>query len=371
MKHADIRAMMAEIAPVIREFTEAAVQPVMARLDALEKQLADLPAPRDGKDADEEAITARVAEMTLAELAELRAAVEAMPAPELPDIAGMVSEAVEVAVKAIPEPTPPDFAALVSDAVAAIPKPEGGKSVTVDDVRPLIDDAVREAVKAIPAPQDGKDGEPGPKGEKGDAGPGIDSIDVNLIDEGATAVFTFTSGDTERSFEVPLPVGPRGADGAPGEPGAKGEPGKDGRDGLDVKDLFRADGGRLMVVMSDGTTKDLGEFVGKNGADGAPGRDGTDGVGFDDMDLVVADDGAALVFTRGEEKKAFALPIVIDCGVYKQGRAYRKGNGVTWGGSFWIAQKDNPEGKPDAADSDWRLAVKKGQNGKDAEKGGA
>ena len=151
MKHADIKAMMAEIAPVIREFTEAAVQPVMARLDALEKQLANLPTPRDGKD-----------------------------------------------------------------------------------------------------------GEPGPKGEKGDTGSGIDSIDVNLIDDGATAVFTFTSGDIERSFEVPLPAGPRGADGDPGEKGDKGDPGKDGRDGLDVKDLFRADGGRLMAVMSDGTTKDLG-----------------------------------------------------------------------------------------------------------------
>jgi hypothetical protein len=218
------------------------------------------------------------------------------------------------------------------------------------------------------------------KGERGPEGPAGKDADPVTRDQIRDAVLTMPdaiSGAVAEYLKANPPADGRdgvdGKDGAPGLDGKDGAPGQNGRDGLDVKDLFRADGGRLMAVMSDGTTKDLGEFVGKNGLDGAPGRDGKDGrdgVGFDDMDLVVADDGAALVFTRGEEKKAFALPVVIDCGVYKQGRGYRKGNGVTWGGSFWIAQKDNPAGKPDAADSDWRLAVKKGQNGKDAEKGG-
>ena len=117
-------------------------------------------------------------------------------------------------------------------------------------------------------------------------------------------------------------------------------------------------GGNLILTLTDGTQRDLGAVVGK---DGEPGKDGMDGLGFDDMDMVVADDGVALVFARGEQKKAFALPIVFDRGVFKADTAYRKGNGVTWGGQFWIAQKDNPEGKPDAS-SDWRLAVKKGRD---------
>lgn len=138
---------------------------------------------------------------------------------------------------------------------------------------------------------------------------------------------------------------------------------KDGKDGLDIKDLFANRDGHLIAVMTNGETKDLGQFIGKDGEDGEKGKDGTDGVGFDDLDLVVADDGVAIVFTRGDEKKAFPLPVPIDRGVYKEGSAYRKGNAVTWGGQLWIAQKNNPEGKPGDGDA-WRLSVKKGRDAK-------
>lgn len=46
----------------------------------------------------------------------------------------------------------------------------------------------------------------------------------------------------------------------------------------------------------------------------------------------------------------------------RQGVKYLEGDGVTWGGSFWIAQKDTAT-KPDGGE--WRLAVKKGRDGKD------
>jgi len=55
---------------------------------------------------------------------------------------------------------------------------------------------------------------------------------------------------------------------------------------------------------------------------------------------------------------------VLDQGVFRESEAYEKGDGVTFGGSFWIAQKDAPEGKPGTS-ADWRLAVKKGRDGKD------
>lgn len=144
-------------------------------------------------------------------------------------------------------------------------------------------------------------------------------------------------------------------------------PGKDGRDGLDVKDLFRAEGGRLMATLSDGTTRDLGVFIGK---DGAPGKDGLDGFSLDD--LTIEDDGdgtITLKFTRGElvRQKEIRYPRG-DRGVYKADENYRKGDGATFGGSWWIAQKDAPQGSPGLS-PDWRLAVKKGRDGKDGRNG--
>jgi hypothetical protein len=45
-----------------------------------------------------------------------------------------------------------------------------------------------------------------------------------------------------------------------------------------------------------------------------------------------------------------------DC--WKEGE-YRAGAAVTWGGLFWIAQR-NTTTKPNQPDSDWRLAPKRG-----------
>lgn len=49
-------------------------------------------------------------------------------------------------------------AKAATDAVAALPKPEDGKSVTVEDVAPMILDAVEKAVAAIPLPEPGTPG---------------------------------------------------------------------------------------------------------------------------------------------------------------------------------------------------------------------
>lgn len=94
-------------------------------------------------------------------------------------------------------------------------------------------------------------------------------------------------------------------------------------------------------------------------------KDGTDGYGFDDLQF--EHDGArnaVLRFVRGDQVKEFAfrIPAFIDCGTYKAGQAYEKGDGVTYGGSFFIAQCDTvkaPETGPD-----WRLACKRGRDAK-------
>ena len=59
------------------------------------------------------------------------------------------------------------------------------------------------------------------------------------------------------------------------------------------------------------------------------------------------------------------MPIVLDRGIYKSDQSYEKGDGVTFGGSFWIATKDSPSTQPKAGE-DWRLAVKRGRDGKES-----
>lgn len=100
---------------------------------------------------------------------------------------------------------------------------------------------------------------------------------------------------------------------------------------------------------------------------GRDGKDGFDGVGFDDLDLVHDERGVFLRFVKGENVKEFRLPIVVDRGVFKAGQTYNKGDGTTWGGSFWIAQEETTE-KPDSGKG-WRCAVKRGRDGRDGKDG--
>jgi hypothetical protein len=157
--------------------------------------------------------------------------------------------------------------------------------------------------------------------------------------------------------------------GDPGEPGKDGRDGADGRDGSDgrgVKDLLIDRDGELIATMDDGTTKSLGPVCGK---DGLPGKDGRDGIALDSFEAVVLDDDRTieLKFASGDVERvaSFKWPTIIDRGVYKAGDTYEPGDAATWGGSLWIAQRSTTD-KPDGPDSGWRLAVKKGRDGKDA-----
>ena len=144
-------------------------------------------------------------------------------------------------------------------------------------------------------------------------------------------------------------AGPQGERGDVGPAGPHGEPGRDGRDGLPGV---------------PGATGDKGAD-GKDGRDGVDGKDGADGLGFDDLCVDYdGERGFTLKFQRGDKIKAFpfVLPVVLDRGVFTE-RSYERGDGVTFGGNYWIAQKDSPDGKPGLSE-DWRLAVRKGRDGK-------
>lgn len=183
-----------------------------------------------------------------------------------------------------------------------------------------------------------RDGAPGPPGERGELGP--------IGEKGL-------QGERGLSGEL----GPRGERGDAGERGPEGPEGKPGRDGRDGAPGVQGAQGDKGIDGRDG-------ILGKDGRDGI---DGHDGLGFNDLDTMTDEYGRMyLRFTRGDVVKQFRLPGIVDRGVYKVGEVYLKGDGVTWGGSYWIAQEDT-SAKPGEASAEsraWRLAIKKGSDGK-------
>lgn len=100
------------------------------------------------------------------------------------------------------------------------------------------------------------------------------------------------------------------------------------------------------------------------------GKDGRDALPLESFDLMLSDDGRTVTvkMQAGETvvEKSLKIAAVLDRGVFSAEKSaeYEAGDGTTYGGCYWIAQKDAPEGVPGSS-TDWRLAVKKGRDGKD------
>lgn len=268
----ETKALAAATAMIVKEHVSAAVAPLLSRIETLEKrptepdnvvilrlvqeEVARIPAPENGKDAD----------------------------PEL--VASLVAEQVE-------------------RAVAAIPAPQDGKSVGVEDVAPLIEAEVGKAVEALPVPR---------------------SIKGVIVNREGQAVFTYSDGTTENIGQIA------------------------GRDGTDV------DWAAVEVKL-----RELVDAIPRP-------KDGKDGFDLEDFDCQPVDERTIkLMFSRGDAVHSYELefPVTIYRGVFKLDEDYARGDATTWGGSLWIAEKAT-SAKPDSPDSGWRLAVKKGRDGKDA-----
>ena len=263
----DAQTFGAELAGIVK----SATAPLIARIDALEKQLT--------------AVSDRPAGLTAEQLADQLKAVE-------------------------------DRAKSHAD--AAMQKAAESKSddepevLTVEDIKALIADGVEAAVSALPPAEKGADGR----------------------------------------------------DGADGKDGSRGEKGESGADGVGLAGALIDRDGNLVITLTNGEAKSLGVVVGKDGQPGADGKNGADGLGFEDLEFVTDEHGRAVAkFQRGNVVKSVKLPCIIDRGPYRAGDAYEKGDAVSYGGSLWIAQTATGE-KPESGDG-WRLAAKKGRDGKD------
>lgn len=263
-----------------------------------------------------------------------------------------------------------------------------------------IPEIVRQAVDALPKPCDGKDGSigpEGPRGEKGDPGESVDRAEVELMlrDLVSAAV---SAAVAKAVAAIPTPNdgrdgidgkdGKDGRDGIDGKDGAPGLNGKDGADGRDGRDGLEGATGRDALEIE---FVDLEKNLDRSYVRGTFGkyRGGivravrtTDAVAGDlrasGWEIVVEGapsfhvehDGRrafTIAMTRMDgnvETRAFAVPVVIDCGVYRLDASYEKGDGVTWGGSYWIAQREVAKGEQPGTSDAWRLAVKKGRDAK-------
>lgn len=173
--------------------------------------------------------------------------------------------------------------------------------------------------------------------------------------------------DALEQREAPAPEkGEKGDKGDPGERGEKGEPGEkgaDGRDGVGLADALIDADGRLVLTMTDGTTKALGVVKGADGRDGEPGKTFT----LDDFEVVPMDERTIKMgFVYGEVMHSFELefPVPIYRGRFQIGEKYARGDLATWGGHLWHCDEDRGK-KPDEPESGWTLAVKRGRDGKD------
>ena len=119
----------------------------------------------------------------------------------------------------------------------------------------------------------------------------------------------------------------------------------------------------------------LTRVPGPAGAKGEPGQNAADlkllreyieqqvGITLKAASLTSTDSGRTLRWSvDGATLQEIKTAVVIDAGVWKDGSNYNRGDGVTLGGSFFIAQADTTA-KPGASD-DWRLAVKRGADGR-------
>lgn len=274
--------------------------------------------------------------------------------------------------------------------------------------------ALEAKLAAIPAGPKGEKGDPGAVGEAGAPGargaegaPGAQGEAGPRGEHGEPGAL----GEAGPAGKDGL-VGPQGPQGLPGEPGVRGEAGASGESikgdaGPRGEPGMRGERGEVGLQGERGVRGDAGE-PGRDGAelDILPSIDeaksyrrGTwashngglmraarqtdavkDGAILEAGWTVMVEGLAAIVVTQDADPReimvaamltsgvkvasSFRVPVVLERGVWRQGD-YEQGDGVTWDGSYWIAQRKTAD-KPGTSDA-WRLAVKRGRDGKDAD----
>ncbi|HHT0084834.1 TPA: phage gp6-like head-tail connector protein [Klebsiella pneumoniae] len=284
-----IRALGEEFSQALSELRESFRKSLGDHLKATEEKLAALTKEVSTlKDTTALNITAQLAD-----------AVASIPAPKIPEL--------------------PDIGAMVSEAVATLPLPQDGKSVTPEDLRPLLQELVTAAVGEIPVPRDGKDYDP--------------AVLKQAVDDAVAA----------------LP------------------PAQDGRDALQLE---------IQPFIDEGKSYPRGSYATHNGGlwrayEKTHGMRGWECIvdGVSDVDISMNGQRNFIVTVNrasgASEKKSFDIPAMVYRGVFKSGDEYLPGDTVTWGGSLWHCDEQTQDKPGEAGSKGWTLAAKRGRDGRD------
>ncbi|WP_417638728.1 phage gp6-like head-tail connector protein [Klebsiella aerogenes] len=304
-------------------------------------------------------------------LTRLAKQVEEISNAPAPDFESMVKE--EIAKLPMPAaPELPDIAAMVHEAVTAIPVPRDGKSVTVDDVTPVLQELVSKAIAEIPAPKDGKDFDPDT----------LKQAVEEAVSEAVAAIPTPMYGKSVTLEDVQPMIQELVSASMPDLPDVKSlvkeaiaslpaaEPGKDGEDGRDALAL------EILPFIDEEKSYPRGSYATHNGGlwrayEKTHGMRGweclVDGVaGIDIQRSEQRSFTLAVNRTSGaSETKSFDVPVMIYQGVFKSGQEYLPGDTVTWGGSLWHCDEQTQDKPGEAGSKGWTLAAKRGRDGRD------
>ncbi|WP_230861792.1 phage gp6-like head-tail connector protein [Enterobacter hormaechei] len=304
-------------------------------------------------------------------LTRLAKQVEEISNAPAPDVESMVkAETAKLPAQAAPEF--PDVATMVSEAVAAIPAPRDGKSVTVDEITPVLQELVSNAVAEIPVPKDGKDFEPAM----------LKQAVEEAVSEAVAAIPVPKDGKSVTTEDVQPMIQELVSASMPELPDVKSlvneaiaalpaaEPGKDGENGRDALSL------EILPFIDEGKSYPRGSYATHNGGlwrayEKTHGMRGweclVDGVaGIDIQQSEQRCFTLTVNRTSGaSETKSFDVPVMIYQGVFKSGQEYLPGDTVTWGGSLWHCDEQTQDKPGEAGSKGWTLAAKRGRDGRD------
>ncbi len=399
-KH-EIQAITRSLGRAIKEYVSTALVAVVARLDAVDARLNSIPRGLQGdpgKDVDPELVRMAISGEVERQL---KLTAQEPPAIDMVAVTSIIQREVRAAVDELPPGPPgkdadPEFIrSLVITEVAKIPPAlpgnpgEPGKSIDPAEVRSMVAAEVASAVAAVPPAQPGKDADPVDIRE-------VVSLVLKEIpppqpgkDADMEAVFVRISEEiTQRIAELPKPK--NGDDGKPPDPAvvasmvrecvdaalAGFKPPKDGEPGRDATqieilpaiDVMKSyprgthaihDGGLMRSFRTtDPLTGDAAQCGWEVMVNGLAGFSVSQSEDLRTFHVEMRLTGGKTIV------RSFAVPVVLDRGVFKDGESYQRGDSVTWSGSAWICQEDTTKDKPGLSKA-WRLSVKRGADGKD------